>query len=81
MKMKYTNNIHTITYDVGDGFYVDIVKTPKIWESWIYHKEYGSKSLMFGIEPDEMKYKHFKDCVEFELSESKKWYRDEVMDR
>jgi cation diffusion facilitator CzcD-associated flavoprotein CzcO len=47
MKEIRTNN--TKTYDAGDDFRVDIVILPDEYEAWIYRKNSGYKSLMFGI--------------------------------
>lgn len=41
-------NIATTTYEVGDGFMVDIVELPDTFEAWLYHKQYGVKDLMLS---------------------------------
>lgn len=47
MKEIRTNN--TKTYDAGENFLVDIVILPDEYEAWIYKKDSGYKSLVFGI--------------------------------
>lgn len=42
--------IKTTTYDCGDGFRIDIVETDEEQEAWLYHKDYGVKELMFGVD-------------------------------
>lgn len=78
--MEYKNTINTTTYDAGDGFLVDIVTTPTKLESWLYHKDYGVKTLMFGMMCDDINYDEYRDCVEAALSEYKVTYREEVME-
>lgn len=43
--------IKTTTYHVNHepGFYVDIVKTDKMFRAWLYHEEYSIKEYMFGM--------------------------------
>ncbi len=43
--------LETITYDVDEGFMVDIVYDPNKarYEAWLYNKEYGVKMHMFGL--------------------------------
>lgn len=65
-------NFRTETYDIGGGFYVDIVTKNDIYESWIYHEDYGQKELMFGCPEDQQSYSEFVDIVQENIS----WHRD-----
>lgn len=63
--MKMTN-IKIDTYDVSDekdGFMIDIVTTDEDYESWIYHKEYADKQLMYGCARESQSYEEFVDLV------------------
>ena len=50
--IKPITTISTETYDVGDGFLVDIVSNDRInhpmWEGWIYHESVGVKQFIEG---------------------------------
>ena len=73
--MKRTDLFSTITFEVGDGFMVDIVdnKEEGLFEAWLYHKNYGVKSSMFGepkkqkVKDDEMTLEQFIESVEANL--------------
>lgn len=40
----------TVSYNVGEGFYVDIVNLRNgTYEAWLYHETIGVKDFMFGI--------------------------------
>lgn len=48
--MKLTNKFNTIaTYEIGHGFYADIMKDGELYSAWLFHKSYGIKDLMFGM--------------------------------
>lgn len=38
------------TFEIGEGFFVDVMDSlrEEYTEVWLYHKAYGTKSLMFG---------------------------------
>lgn len=42
-------NWKTNTYAFRDGFMVDIVETEDTYDCYLYHKQYGIKSSMFGL--------------------------------
>lgn len=42
--------INTLTYDMGNGYFMDIVTTGKGIEEWIYHKNYGLKEFIWSTE-------------------------------
>ena len=81
--MEKTKTVTTTTYKTHlDGFYVDVVKTKTDkWheiEAWIYHKDYGTKSLMFGTYNETEK--EFLETVEGNIEIYAGIYRDEIMD-
>lgn len=49
-KIKYGEKSKIMSYNFGDGFYIDIVDKggAECLEAWIYHEDYGIKELMFG---------------------------------
>ena len=48
--MKENRAVITTTYNWKYGFRFDIVREGNLAEAWLYHKEIGIKSLMFGAE-------------------------------
>lgn len=51
MEIKEDQNIVTRTYDVGEGFMVDVVYNPNVkecFQAWLSHKDYVIKRLMFA---------------------------------
>ena len=81
--MKLTDT--KITRFEDDGFLVDIVETPELYEAWISHKSYGVSSHMFGIPkknptlPD-MTFELFMSMVTVHLDMHKYFYAEEYMD-
>lgn len=67
--MKEVLGVQTLTFDVGDGFFVDIVtdNPHKEYDAWLYHKDYGVKQLMFGGTFEQNRYKDFLNLVEVNL--------------
>lgn len=72
----------TATYNMGDGFCVDIVAkrngSDTQLDSWVYHEDYGVKQYMFGAGDD--------DCIAFinlvyaNFDEYRELYEEEFMD-
>lgn len=54
-------DIKTSTYNVGEGFFVDIVDLKEIYEIYLYHETIGVKELMFGLPKGSIT---FKNCIE-----------------
>lgn len=46
--LKKTENI-TTAYEGGNGHIIEVIKTGNNIEFWIFKKDYGIKSFMFGI--------------------------------
>lgn len=99
--MKKENNIEVArtvrfkligTYDIGDGFYVDIVldRETQMYDYWLYNKDYDIKIVCIKL-PKYPDYKGFKaemikNCrdaeryLDYILSENyKTYYRDKYM--
>lgn len=72
--------IKTSTYEVGNGFLVDIVVTESEHEAWIYHKDYGIKSMMWGGLNSSETIEDFKALVEANVPEYAEDYMSEYMD-
>lgn len=48
--MKLSSKYNVIaTYELGYGFYVDIVNDKECYSAWLFHERYGIKELMFGM--------------------------------
>lgn len=61
-------------YDVGGDWRVEVIRREDGWcESWLYHKDYGVKSLMFGVQT---KGQELLDMIEANLPEHIKIYKD-----
>ena len=61
--------IKTTTYDVDEGFMVDIVEKPVGPEAWLYYEKYGIKYLMFGSTWEQDTMEEFLKTVEANLEE------------
>lgn len=77
--------IVTTTYDVGDGWVIDIVDNPDIFDAWIYREGVGVKSFMFGwpkVQPTSLvtDYNGFLDMVMNQWEEYKEGYEEELND-
>jgi len=70
--MKELKSVKTTTYDVGDGFFIDIVYFAIRWDTWIYHKDYDLKALMSTMDVEAG------DFTAFERAQS--WARSNVSD-
>lgn len=46
--------ISTTTYKYRDGFFVDVVKHDDMWETYVWHKDYGVKDFMFGLDENQV---------------------------
>ena len=66
------------TYEIENGFYLDIQEKKDTLEFYIYHKDYGIKMLMFGLcnydasEQEEILYANAPRYMDI--------YKDEYMD-
>ena len=80
-------NITTKTYSVSanpeyklpDGFLVDIVTMPDTFEAYVYHKDYGTKNLIFEISKDDIDYDSFVSMVNDNISFSIDIYTEDIM--
>lgn len=80
-------SVKTETYDVGEGFMVDVVEDGEMFVMWIWHKDYGVKNYCFGSpienyqngEPHTVTKEEFMESVEANIQDSIEEYREEVM--
>ena len=77
--MKEILNNQVIPHDIGDGWRIDIVVLNDSFQSWIYHKDYGVKTLMFGVDKRNTTYKDFCKMVETNFPEYQTDYVKEYM--
>lgn len=51
VSVRFTKEIETreVNSEIYKGFYIDLVMKAATVEVWLYHKDYGVKTLMFGI--------------------------------
>lgn len=86
--MKEIKNTLTTTYDAGQDFRVDITASDNMIEAFIYHKDYGTKELMFGIcttgnafkQEAKKELEKFFAMVEANVQNYKDYYQAEYMD-
>lgn len=78
--MKEVREIKVVTYDCGNGFYVEIWVKPMEFDAWLSHAKYGVKSYMFGSPVDNTSFEEFKDMVEANIDEYIEYYENEYMD-
>lgn len=79
-KMEIAHDTRTTTYNVGDGFYIDIVTDDTTREAWIYHITYGIKSLMFGVAKKDASHMSFKHMVQAAIEDYKTTYISKAID-
>lgn len=49
---NFDYNVKAYSNDCYDGWIIEIVRFKGIIEAWLCHMDYGTKSLLFGIEDD-----------------------------
>lgn len=70
----------TITYSYVKEFCVDIVETDEMYDAWIYEKNTGIKSYMFGITKDDYDYDEAKKLIEKNVNQYIPIYLQELGD-
>ena len=69
------------SWEAWDGFILDLVtKGTETYEAWIYHRDYGVKTLMWGVPQDSTSYDEFKDMVASSVEDNIEGYKEEYMD-
>lgn len=62
-------------YDVGDDWRVEVIRREDGWrEAWLFHKDYGVKDLMFGVQS---KGQELLDMIEANLSDYINFYKEQ----
>ena len=67
--------IETFKYD--ENYLIDVVTLKDTYEAWVYHKNYGVKSLMFGCPIEQQTYQFFLEMVEANADEYIEFYAEE----
>ena len=71
------------TYEIGDGFFIDIVENNgpnESYEAWMYHEQYSVKSLMFELMKSGVTIDEFIETVKKNIRQHKRIYITEYMD-
>lgn len=77
--MKEIKNVTTYTYDMGDGWMVDIVTMPTEKEAYLYHNGYGVKEFMFGMPNEQTSYDEFLEIVAANFDDYRIMYMEDHM--
>lgn len=83
---KLTENatIKTITYcldsDIYAGFMIDITDNGATYEIYLYHKNYGVKSLMYGLMCNDIEYDDLIDNVSRNVADYIPGYINDYID-
>lgn len=82
--MKQIKQIVTETYEVRDGFRVDVVlydpNGPEgVWEAYLYQTGFGIKELMFGVMKQHVDKRVFVKMIEANVEDYIKSYEEEYM--
>ena len=80
---KFGKIINHGTYDVGGGYFIDIVENngpDETYEAWMYNEQYGVKSLMFGLHKSDVTMDEFIEIVEKNIRQHKRIYANLYMD-
>lgn len=82
--MRIAHYRDLMTYDVGNGFYVDIVLDREskyhTYEAWLFNHDYGQKMLMFGMPEKQQTLMEFIETVMANLPEHIDYYKEDVFD-
>ena len=78
--MKRSKERNTITYKYNDTYFIDIVTTSEVIEAWIYNKDYGVKSLMFGLPIYQQTYSEALEIIEANAEDYISFYIEEYED-
>ena len=66
--LKRNETAMCATFDYKDGFKIDIcLEEDGFWVAWLYHRDYGIKTGMFGQSSAEMGFAEFVELVEANL--------------
>lgn len=70
MFKNFDYNVKAYSDDVHDGWIVEIVRFKGIIEVWLSHMDYGTKSLLFGIDDKDQNDDEILSMIdiEFEIS-------------
>ena len=74
-------DVKITVYEMENDFFVEVYKNNDIFEFWIYHRNYGTKSFMFGmpkiyIDCEEIT---VEDLIKGNFEEQKDFYIQEYM--
>ena len=80
--MKKLVLVSTITYEIEDGFRIDVVLEDDVYEVWFYHKDYGIKTMIFGMKKKDVGSvrKLVAMAIDAINERFRKVYREEYMD-
>ncbi len=67
-------------YEHDDDWRIEIVIDDEDYEAWLWHKDYGIKSLMFGCPKEQQDYDYFLELVEFSIPDYIEGYLEEYGD-
>lgn len=77
--MKKCKNVKSIEcYAYDSEHCIDIVETDECYEAWLYAKDYGLKTLMFGVPVDQDSKEGFIQIVQSNAKEYLSIYYDEL---
>ena len=62
-----------------DGFFLDITDNGTVFESWLYHEDYGIKTMLFGVSKEETTQEEFERLVQANLPHYIADYIDDYM--
>lgn len=72
--------IKTKTYPLDKGFFLDITTGCKEYNAWLYHKDYGIKSHIYGMFKCDIEYNEFLDLLENTINDDIDLYVDNYFD-
>jgi len=79
--MKKIINYTVTTFIYKNVWRIDIVNNKSTYEAWLYHKDYGIKTLMFGAEASyHDSLAEFIEVVEVNADDYIKIYKEEYVD-
>lgn len=67
----------TTTYEMNNGFMIDIIENDETYHAWIYKKNMGVKDLMFGVRKEQQTKNEFINIVLNNLPEYEEAYLEQ----
>ena len=73
---KKSNAFLTVTYEVKDNYFLDLVTKEDSYEAWIYNSQYGIKTMIYGVPRYQNTKEEFLEILEETIDEDINFYKE-----